>query len=265
MIRLRLFGIPLEIGPSFFLVVILIGLPLPALQAGRWEDALAQVAIFGLVVTVSVVAHELGHALTARRFGAEVSMRLYALGGLTAWSGDPRLFTPGRRVVIAAAGSLVGLVIGGVAYGLALLGVLAPTGRLGRYALEMVILVNVVWGLINWLPVRPLDGGHILAGTLEAIWPKRGPMVADVVFLVTAVAGTVLAFRFGLLFAALLGLWLSFSEVQRFALRGGPPRQAPPPAPDPGEGFLFERPPPPSGPALPAPPDDIRPAPTEPE
>lgn len=249
MIRLRLFGIPLEIGFSFFVVVLLLGFRPGLLVAERRAEALAELGIWTAIVLFSVIAHELGHALTARRFGAEVSMRLYALGGLTSWSGDRRLFTPGRRVVIAAAGSLVGLVMGGVVYGLVLAGIWQPTGGLARYATQIFIFVNVIWGLINWLPVRPLDGGHMLAGTLEAISPRRGPVAADVIFLVTAVAGTVLAFRFGLIFAALLGLWLSFSEVQRLSLGHRPRSRPAPPVVAPGESFLFDPPPPrsPSG------------------
>jgi hypothetical protein len=217
-IRLRLFGIPLQIGLSFFVVVVLLGFD-PRLLDPRFADSrdvlVARLAIWVGIVLVSVVAHELGHALTARRFGAEVSMRLYALGGLTAWSGDPRLFTPGRRVLIAAAGSAVGLAAGGVVYAAQLLGALRPTGEL------------VVYGL-------------------RAASPRRGEAVADVIFLVTAVAGTVLAYRFGLVFAALLGLWMAVSEFQRFAARSRRSRPRPPVTPPaPGEAFLFEREPPP--------------------
>jgi hypothetical protein len=66
--------------------------------------------------------------------------------------------------------------------------------------------------------------------------------VADVVFFVTAVAGTVLAYRFGLVFAALLGVWMTVSEFQRFAARSRRSRPRPPVTPPaPGEAFLFER------------------------
>jgi stage IV sporulation protein FB len=248
-IRLRLFGIPLQIGLSFLVVVVLLGFD-PRLLDPRFADSrdvlLARLAIWVGIVLVSVVAHELGHALTARRFGAEVSMRLYALGGLTAWSGDPRLFTPGRRVLIAAAGSAVGLAAGGLVYAAQLMGLLQATGELAVYGLRIFVFVNVIWGLINWLPIRPLDGGHILSGVLEAVSPRRGEAVADVIFLVTAVAGTILAYRFGLVFAALLGLWMAVSEFQRFAARSRPSRPKPPVRPPaPGEAFLFERDPPP--------------------
>jgi stage IV sporulation protein FB len=176
-IRLRIFGIPLQIGLSFLVVVVLLGFD-PRLLDPRFADSrdvlMARLAIWVGIVLVSVVAHELGHALTARRFGAEVSMRLYALGGLTAWSGDPRLFTPGRRVLIAAAGSAVGLAAGGLVHAAQVAGVLRPTGELAVYGVRVFVFVNVVWGLINWLPIRPLDGGHILSGVLEAASPAGG-------------------------------------------------------------------------------------------
>ncbi|MDX1449366.1 MAG: site-2 protease family protein, partial [Acidimicrobiia bacterium] len=165
--RFTIFGIPIHIRPSFWLVAaIIFPFQLSVLtRSESWPFLGAWLA----VVAVSVIAHELGHALTARSFGAEVDMTLYALGGFTRWA-TQKLISPWRRVLVAAAGSAVGFLLGGIVYVGLRSGMVPEGSRVLGFALESFWQVNVLWGVLNWLPVRPLDGGHIFLGTMQALF-----------------------------------------------------------------------------------------------
>ncbi|MBW3666435.1 MAG: site-2 protease family protein [Actinobacteria bacterium] len=206
----RLFGIPVTIGGSFILVAALLGLS----GAPRIETVVAWVAL----VFVSILIHELGHAFTALSFGSDVAIELNGLGGLTRWN-PPGELTPGRRALVAAAGSAVGLVFGGLVWLAARQ--LGPFSGLTGFVITNLVYVNVFWGLLNWLPIRPLDGGHLLLSLLEKVAPSRVETVAKVIFVITAGIALFLALRYELLFVALLAGWLLFSEFA--AGRARPP------------------------------------------
>lgn len=210
MLTFRLAGIPVGIGPSFWLVAGLVGWSWTAGAPNRPALILVWVAI----VFVSVLVHELGHALVARGFGAEVAIRFTAFGGLTSWRVPGAELSPGRRAAVAGAGSAVGVVLG-----LALLAVRAqgvvPETPLTRFVVDSLIWVNLGWGLLNWLPFRPLDGGHLLSSLLEAVAPRAGGRIADAIFLLTALAGLAVAIWLQLIFIALLTGWLALTEITR--------------------------------------------------
>jgi Zn-dependent protease len=201
-ISFRLFGIPVTVGGSFLLVAALLGLS----GSARIDAVVAWV----LVVFVSILIHELGHAFTAMAFGSEVAIELNGLGGLTRWN-PPRELTPGRRALVAAAGSAVGLVFGGLIW-LASSQV-GPFSGLTGEVMRNLIYVNVFWGLLNWLPIRPLDGGQLLISFLEKVAPSWARSIAKVVFTLTAGAALFLAIRYELLFIGLLAGWLLLSEL----------------------------------------------------
>lgn len=201
-ISFRLFGIPVTIGGSFLLVAALIGLS----GARQIETVVAWVGL----VFVSILIHELGHAFTALSFGSDVAIELNGLGGLTRWNPPGGTLTPGRRALVAASGSAVGLVFGGLVWLAARQ--LGPFSGLTGFVMTNLVYVNVFWGLINWLPIRPLDGGHLLLSLLEKVAPARSQMVAKVVFVATAGIALLLAIRNELLFIALIAGWLLFSE-----------------------------------------------------
>lgn len=211
MLRFHVFGIPVAVRPSFWLVALLIGFP------DRGREAVARLVIWVAIVFVSVLIHELGHALLARRYGARVAITLYALGGYTTWTSG-RQIGPGRRVAVAAAGSAVGIVLGGLALLGLRAGVLQPGSPLALQAVRTFVFVNLFWGILNWLPIRPLDGGHILVGGLQAVFGRRGLVIADVIFPIVAALAAYLAWRAGLVLGALLAAFMLLGEVQRWFL-----------------------------------------------
>ena len=208
---------PVTVRTSFLLIAAMIGF----LGVG----SAAETAAWIVIVFVSILIHELGHALTARTYGSSVAIELNGLGGLTRWSAPDGELTPGRRALVAAAGSATGLLFGGLVWLIAAR--LGPYGPLVAFILESTIYVNVFWGLLNWLPIRPLDGGHLLESLLEKVAPRRGEMIAKVVFIVTAAAALAFALWFRMIFIAVLAGWLLLSEFSIGSTAERPPAGLP--------------------------------------
>jgi len=158
--NVRLFGHDLEITGSFVLSALLI-----AWASGA--KAPLDFLLWFLVVFVSVLIHELGHALAFRTFGIRAAIRLHFMGGVTMPTAVLPLSRP-KLVFISFAGPLAGLVLAGLTYGVLASGIEMSSGA--RSAVMLVMWVNMFWSLFNLVPVIPLDGGHILQ---HALGPRR--------------------------------------------------------------------------------------------
>lgn len=160
----RLFGIPFRLHWSVVLVAVLFGSGLAA-NYGAVGAAVALVAFLA-----SITAHEVAHALVARRFGVGTdAIQLWALGGVAKLDREPG--TPRAEGWIAAAGPLTSLAIGAVTVGSAFALAAAGVGGTTVDVLGWLGLINVLLGVFNLLPGAPLDGGRILKA---ARWRKHG-------------------------------------------------------------------------------------------
>ena len=173
---LRISGIRIGASPSWFVVLFLVIYFL----AGYFQDTLGGSQTEGFVVAVcsallffgSLILHELGHALVARRNGIEIDgIDLWLLGGLARFRQDTR--SPGQEFVVAAAGPAVSLLLA-LGFGLLSLAVAGTDDVLDVALLRdgvnvsapLVLLVflaemNMWLFLFNLLPAFPLDGGRI--------------------------------------------------------------------------------------------------------
>lgn len=153
----------------------------PGLGALKYVAGLA----FAVLLYLSVLLHEMSHALMAKRFGLPVrSISLQFLGGMTEIEGEAA--TPGQEFKIAVVGPLTSLAVGVAALGLVFV---VPDG-LTRMAVEGLAGANLIVGLLNLVPGLPLDGGRVLRA---AVWRvagnmHRGTIVAGWVGRVIAVA-----------------------------------------------------------------------------
>jgi Zn-dependent protease len=223
----RLFGIPVTIRPSFLVIAALIGF--------TSRRPIVYLVAFVAIVFVSILIHELGHALTARSYGAQVEIELNGIGGLTSWSVPDKELSPGQRALVAAAGSGVGVLFGGLVWLFDRL--TGPYFEVAGFVVSTLIAVNVLWGLLNWLPVRPLDGGHLFTSLLQKVIPSRAEVIANVVFFMTAVGALAWALWTQRIFLALIAGWLLMGELTRG--RGGqrrPPASVPQMTFDPPSG-----------------------------
>ncbi|MEU7998563.1 site-2 protease family protein [Micromonospora sp. NPDC049060] len=185
----RVFGVPLHLNGSMVLLTLLVTV-LYAEFARRQLD-LSQLAGyligFGFVVSLlgSVLLHELGHALTARRYGIGVrGITLELLGGYTEMDRDAP--TPRIDLLVSLAGPAVSAVLGvlAVAATLAL-----PDRTLANQLAFQLAVSNVIVALFNMLPGLPLDGGRALRAAVWAVTRDRhrGTEVAGWVGRVVAV------------------------------------------------------------------------------
>jgi Zn-dependent protease len=203
LVSFRLLGVPVSIHASFLVVVFLLGASNP--ESARID--LAGGLVWAAVVTMSVLAHELGHALTARPAGGQPRIDLFGIAGLTRW--NPARAGRGRRVAVSLAGVAAGVVLGVVM--LAVRSAVAPEpGTLLDFALFAAVYANLAWGLLNLLPMLPLDGGQVVRAVMpgkdDATRDMRTAAVSVVVAAVVAVAAVLtdhpIAAAFVVFFAA---------------------------------------------------------------
>ncbi|HET8979082.1 MAG TPA: site-2 protease family protein [Solirubrobacteraceae bacterium] len=175
----RIAGIPVGINPWWLAIVLLFTWELGANYYPSLIPHLTPAAAYGLglasvlLLFASVLAHEFGHAIVARRRGVEVEeIDLWLLGGVSRMSGHPK--TPQDEQAYALAGPAVTAVIAAVFAALTFLlpgSVHSPGRALVEYQFEM----NVVLLVFNLLPAFPLDGGRVARAVL---WRRRGDFVA---------------------------------------------------------------------------------------
>lgn len=224
-------GVDLSIHPSWLVIVFLLTYSLAVAQFPRqfpgwsgpqyWIVAGATAFLF----FGSVLAHELSHALVARRFGLRVKgITLFIFGGATTIDSDSK--RPRDEALIALAGPVTSIILGGAFVGLGAVidqpQVAALVGWLG--------VVNVVLGVFNLIPGFPMDGGRVL---LALLWRVRGDRVAATRS--AALVGRLLAYLlialgvfwalspnglFGGLWLALIGWFLSNAAEATVAQAG---------------------------------------------
>ena len=161
----RLFGIPIRVEPFFIIVAALFGIRI---------EPLWMVFAFVVIVFVSVLCHELGHALTYRALGQRSAIVLQGFGGFTvATGGGRRVLSKPKSVLVSVSGALVQLLVLGIPARIAYLSAWGQEQGV-RWILESgghgfsvypilyyLQLVSIWWAIFNLLPIRPLDGGHV--------------------------------------------------------------------------------------------------------
>lgn len=194
-------GIRIALHPSWLVIAFLVTYSLAVVslpQDFRGWDPMLYWLVGGTIASfffMSVLAHELSHALVARRFGVTVSdITLFIFGG--AASLEQEAETPRQEALIAAAGPIASLLLGGA--------LLAVDALVRQPQIDAVVgwlgVINISLGLFNLIPGFPMDGGRILRAIL---WRARGDR-----FAATRSAATV-----GRLFGYLLiggGVWIAF-------------------------------------------------------
>jgi len=164
------------------------------------SGALIEIPIWIVVVFVSILIHELGHALAFRYYGIRSQIVLHAMGGLTIPESTPWGTgwasvspSPKQEIVISLAGPFAGFLFavlvmlatiftGGSLLTSKLFGFLPLPltaimpfgGSVLNIFLTMLLFVNVFWGMFNLLPVFPLDGGQVTRNVLIQYDPMDG-------------------------------------------------------------------------------------------
>jgi stage IV sporulation protein FB len=198
-LRFRLLDIPVRVHPLFWLTAALM----------RWREGdLPAVIMWIACVFVSILVHEFGHGLMAKYFRGSPSVVLYALGGLCYSQGER---TPSQRLAVLFGGPGAGFLLCGLVMLIASLAYAITPAEHVELLLELVgltsnlpsaldritsrtpallylfmVQINFFWGLINLLPVWPLDGGQATQVVLTMFDRRHGVRRGHIVSLLTA-------------------------------------------------------------------------------
>ncbi|MFN8159607.1 MAG: site-2 protease family protein [Solirubrobacterales bacterium] len=173
----RLAGIPIGISPLWLVIVGLITLSLGASYYPNEVEGIAPLAAYllgllsALLLFASILLHELGHAIVARRHGVAIEgIDLWLLGGVAKMRGEPRSGADELRY--AAAGPAVTAVIAAL-FGVLAVALPADAPAALRALVDYQLLINVLILGFNLIPAYPLDGGRLLRAFL---WTRNGDM-----------------------------------------------------------------------------------------
>ena len=175
----RIAGIPVGVSPLWLIIVALITW---SLGAGYYPGEVHGITPLGsyalglasaLLLFASILAHEFGHALVARRRGVEIEeIDLWLLGGVARMSGRPK--TAGDELSFALAGPAVTAVVAAI-FGAAALALPASTPAALRAVVRYQAEINLLILAFNLLPAFPLDGGRVARALL---WRRSGDIAA---------------------------------------------------------------------------------------
>lgn len=233
MLNFRLFSIPISVHATFLFIALL-----GVASYSGWDIAIWTAAAF-----VSILLHELGHALVATKFGARgVNIYLYGLGGVTSYT-PTKAISHGRSFLISAAGSTVGIVLGGFLWFARDIGSFAGVGNGADVFIDSFIFTALIWGALNWIPIVPLDGGHMVQHFVAMFNEDRAPLIGQIVtwsaVAIIAPYAWVNGYRIGVFIVVMFafnGLREYRATVARRKARSRPaeePRPAPPADPTP--------------------------------
>jgi Zn-dependent protease len=192
MLRFRLGRIPIDVHFSHLLFSALLAFQFRPSRGDDWPARILSdpshpeyggtYAVFVLawmaIIFVSVLVHELGHALVSLAFGYRPTVQIAWMGGHT--QPNPNETIPWHRdVLLTLAGPLFG-------FGLAILGfgaywLLRYRSEPMAYFLLGLVGANVVWTILNLVPVSPLDGGRVATTVLMRIFGRSGFLLAQLV------------------------------------------------------------------------------------
>jgi stage IV sporulation protein FB len=236
-LRFNLAGFPVRVHPLFWLITVLLGYS---------SGDIVQILVWVVVVFISILIHELGHALAFRRYGLSSQIVLHFAGGLTVpestqwgsrWANvalgpNQNIFIslagPGAGFLLAALAVAGVLLAGGSIITTRLLGfipipgfaVLPFGGNVLNIFVTALLWVNIFWGIINLLPVFPLDGGNVTRNVLIQADPVDGVRKS---LWVSVIAGALIAlaafFFLRSLYMAFLFGFLAFQSYQSLQAR----------------------------------------------
>ena len=205
-LKFRIAGIPVRVDPTFLIIIGIFGyISQPVGQPFQWSIVVAWLVI----AFISILFHELAHAIVFRHYGIRPSISIQGLGGLTTGSGD---LSPGQHVFVSLAGPLSVLILIGLpAAWIWHTG--SVTSELGRQVLDVVLFINIGWSVLNLLPILPLDGGNVAMSLLDLSTKGRGRRPAEILSIVVAAALGLVALAIGQIFIAMFMGVFAFMNI----------------------------------------------------
>ena len=173
----RLAGIPISVHPLWLLIVALITWSLGSVYYPDQVSGIAPAAAYGLglasalLLFASILLHELGHAIVARRYGVEIEgIELWLLGGVAKMKGSAHRANEELGFALAGPGVTVAIA---VVFWLAVVALPSSTPDAVVALLAYQAMINTAILVFNMMPAFPLDGGRVLRAIL---WQRSGSM-----------------------------------------------------------------------------------------
>ncbi len=202
-VHFSLAGFPVRISPWFWAIALLLGTTGGA--------SLASVTAWVLVLLVAILVHELGHAVAGRAFGArQTTIILHGFGGLAVGATGRTWY---ERIAVFLAGPAAGFMLALVTL---IVMLTAPVGEFGALVCMLMLWVCVVWGVVNLLPVYPLDGGQVMMELLGHFRPGKGRGMA---LIISGIVGILIAIAAVALRQWFVAILFGVMAMQNFALR----------------------------------------------
>ena len=203
MLEFTLFKIPVRVEPVFWITIGLIGF-LSYQKAG--DQMFLLIALFIIAGFLSILIHELGHALMVKKYNRPTQIVLSSFGGYAthpAGSLDRK-----QSFLMTLAGPLLQAIVG-----VATLFITPHLGFEGTLMLDFLITfswISIIWAIFNCLPVLPMAGGRMLEA---ALGPRRIKLTLTI-SLISAIALCILGFYLHFMFAGIFMAMFAFQNYQ---------------------------------------------------
>lgn len=204
MLRFNLFGIQVTVELWFWLTMAFLG---GALRVNSTAELLG-VVLFVMAGFISILIHEMGHALMIRRYKLPTQIVLTTFGG---YATHPHgILSRRQSFLVTAAGPGVQILFGLLVLAVNLNVASMPSPHI-EYFLWTLCVISLFWAILNCLPIYPLDGGQMLAAVLG---PRRLKAVHTTGVVCAGILG-VLAFANNQIFIA---IFMGFFAYQNYKL-----------------------------------------------
>ena len=204
MFQFTIFRIPVRVEPFHWVILALLGIPRDLSD----RNGLIQMLLFMLAGFFSILVHELGHALTGRKFGVRnPEIVLHGMGGVAIFPGAR--FTRKESFLTTFAGPGIQIILGLVA--LLIYSQIPFQPGISEF-LWKLFFISIFWAVLNLFPIMPMDGGQMLHAALG----DRRIKITYQVGIITGVllAITCLVLKIGI-FAPILFGYLAYQNHQR--------------------------------------------------
>ncbi len=254
-LHFNVLGIPTRVTWGFWVAAIVLGWS----YCNGWDYSFSNsgidspgapilLVIWSAAIFVSILVHELGHALVMKRFGMTPRMVLYHFGGLAvannfgSWNGARRGALNARdSILISAAGPAAQIVLALLVYAIGRFLQMRmeldwliedyftiappdapqPSSAAAFVMFNAIVTPSVLWALLNLLPIIPLDGGNIMLHTLVLSRNRDSQRNAHLVSIFVSVLVAIYCFQTGDQMLALMCLVFAASNWQQLQYLSG--------------------------------------------
>jgi Zn-dependent protease len=209
MIRFSIFGIPVEIQTWFWITMAALGY-VTFNNSTDGQTLLLCMSLFILAGLLSMLVHELGHALAGIYFRAKPYIVLQSFGGYAAFPNSQ--FTRTQSFLVTAAGPAIQFLLGALSY--AILIYLPEEKEMFLLFFQVLTVISILWAILNLIPVFPLDGGRMMFALM-------GPRREKAAWWISMVCGTIVGISFisygNFPFMGVMLLFMVFQNYQTYS------------------------------------------------